>query len=153
VLTGILKSMKARALVVKMQFGRLSAWKSLRFAEKRPGLAKARIVAIVVVRNERIRLERLLSYHRRIGVEHFWVVDNESTDGTSELLSNMQDVTCYSAVGSYKKARFGVNWVNFIASYSLRNRWVLILDADELLCILAWMSGLLWIFATISYPM
>jgi Glycosyl transferase family 2 len=123
------------------------------FCGKTPRAGEGENCSYVVVRNERIRLERLLSYHRRIGVEHFLVVDNESTDGTSELLSNMQDLTCYSAVGSYKKARFGVNWVNFIASYSLRNRWVLILDADELLCILAWMSGLLWIFATISYPM
>jgi Glycosyl transferase family 2 len=128
----VLKWLKARALVVRMHIERLGAWKSLHLIEKRPRLANATIVAIVVVRNERFRLEYFLSYHRRLGVEHFVIIDNESTDGTLEFLQGVQDVTCYLATGSYKKAHFGVNWVNFLASYLLHNRWVIVLDADEL---------------------
>lgn len=99
----------------------------------RPGLAKARIVLALCIKDERARLDYHLDYYRRLGVEHFVIVDNESTDGTLAYLEDHGDVSTISAVGSFLEARFGTDWINGVLHRYCRGKWVLWLDADELL--------------------
>jgi hypothetical protein len=49
-------------------------------------------VLLSVVRNEALRLPYFLSYYRSIGFDRFIVVDNDSTDGTRELLLAQPDI-------------------------------------------------------------
>ncbi len=44
------------------------------------------------LRDERVRLPWFLHYYRAMGVRHFLMVDNASTDGSTEYLRNQPDV-------------------------------------------------------------
>ncbi|GJE53321.1 hypothetical protein GOFOIKOB_6400 [Methylobacterium tardum] len=94
-------------------------------------LRKANYVVVMVVRNEGFRLEHLIKYHQKIGFEHFIIIDNESSDGTIEKFKNRSNVSLFRAIGSYRDARFGIDWVNHIASKYCVGKWVLHIDADE----------------------
>jgi hypothetical protein len=91
------------------------------------------VLAFLTVRNEAPRLPYFLSHHRRLGVRHFVVVDNASTDGTLGLLSTCPDVSVWSTVRSYKAARFGMDWITWLQMRHGHGHWCLTLDADELL--------------------
>ena len=63
-------------------------------------------------RNEAIRLPYFLKYYRDMGVNHFLIVDNDSTDGSVDYLADQKDVSLWTTPRSYKRSRFGVDWLN-----------------------------------------
>ena len=91
------------------------------------------ILLFSTLRNEDLRLPFFLKYYRDLGVNHFLFVDNESTDGGATFLRNQPDVSLWSAKGSYKRARFGVDWLNWLQRKYGHNHWTLVVDPDELL--------------------
>ncbi|MEM0923346.1 MAG: glycosyltransferase family 2 protein [Pseudomonadota bacterium] len=90
-------------------------------------------IAITVLRNEAVRLPFFLDYYRRLGIVHFLMVDNGSTDGSAELLTAQPDVSLWRARGSYKASQFGVDWVNWLLGSHAKGRWILCVDPDEFL--------------------
>ncbi|MDW4549223.1 glycosyltransferase family 2 protein [Defluviimonas sp. D31] len=89
------------------------------------------ILVAAVLRNERIRLPYFLRYYRDLGVNHFLFIDNGSDDGSRDYLAAQEDVTLWTARASYREARFGVDWLNWILMRHAREHWVLALDVDE----------------------
>lgn len=85
------------------------------------------------MRNEAVRLPFFLDYYRRLGVVHFVIVDNASTDGTQQLLQDEGDVSLWTTDASYKQSRFGVDWLNALLGRYGVGRWVLVADPDEFL--------------------
>ena len=53
------------------------------------------IRAFMCIRNEILRLPWILEYHRRIGIDRFFIVDNGSTDGSLDFLLAQDDVHCF----------------------------------------------------------
>jgi hypothetical protein len=84
------------------------------------------------VRDERIRLPWFLSYYRAMGVERFFVVDNGSADGTTELLAEQDDVDLFHTHESYAASRCGITWLNGLLDRYALDHWSLVVDADEL---------------------
>lgn len=82
-------------------------------------------------RNEAVRLPYFLEYYRNMGVGHFLMVDNDSTDGAAEFLSAQPDVSLWHTKASYKKARFGVDWLNWLQLKYGHDHWCLVVDPDE----------------------
>ncbi len=91
------------------------------------------ILAFLTLRNELIRLPYFLDYYRAQGVRHFLIVDNGSTDGTTEYLESQRDVSLWTTTASYKNASFGVDWINHLLWLYGAGHWVLVLDVDEFL--------------------
>jgi glycosyltransferase involved in cell wall biosynthesis len=115
-------------------------WRSFRsrnrlvaVADRTGTIAKDDILAVVVVRNEARRLPYFLNHHRALGVGHFLVVDNASTDATATLLADQADVSVWRTSASYREARFGLDWVNWLLMRHGHGHWCLTIDADEVL--------------------
>lgn len=113
--------------------------KELSLASGNPeAIPKAGVLAFSTVRNERVRLPYFLEHHRRLGVRHFLIVDNASTDGTAAYLAQQHDVTVWRTEHGYKASRFGMDWLNHLLRIYGHGRWCLTLDADECLIYPDW---------------
>ncbi|MRH19811.1 glycosyltransferase family 2 protein [Rhodovulum strictum] len=91
------------------------------------------ILCFATVRNEAERLPYFLDHHRGQGVAHFLIVDNDSTDGTRDLLTARPDVSLWRTGHSYRLSRFGMDWLAWLMIRHGHGHWCLTLDADELL--------------------
>ncbi len=89
------------------------------------------VLLMSVVRNEKIRLPFFLDYYRKLGVNHFLFVDNDSDDGSLEFLRTQPDVSVWQTKTSYKKAGFGLDWSNYLLRKYAHGHWVLTVDPDE----------------------
>ena len=96
-----------------------------------PDLAPAAIVLVACVRDEMIRIAQFLDHYRRIGVDHFVIVDNASEDGTAEWLEQQSDVSLYRTTQSFAAARCGWAWIETLLERHTAGRWCLVADADE----------------------
>lgn len=83
------------------------------------------------MRNEQIRLPYFLRYYRELGVDHFLLVDNDSSDGTLDDLSGQPDISVWHTGASYKRANFGVDWLNGLQRKYGHGHWTLVVDPDE----------------------
>ena len=91
------------------------------------------ILCFSTLRNERIRLPYFLEYYRDQGVGHFFIVDNDSDDGSLAYLTSQPDVSIWSTRASYKRSRFGVDWLNALQMKHAHGHWTLTVDPDEFL--------------------
>lgn len=98
------------------------------------------ILAVTVLRNEVERLPYFLSHHRALGVRHFLMVDNASTDGSPEYLWAQPDVSLWQSADGYKRSRFGMDWLSWLLLRYGHGHWCLTVDADELFIYPYWDS-------------
>lgn len=96
------------------------------------GSGKGSIDAYMVIRNEADRLPFLLEHHRRLGVNRFFVCDNDSRDGSTEFLLSQSDCAVYHTADSFGEAGCGMNWINAMVARHGAGNWCLFIDADEL---------------------
>ncbi|MGB0958896.1 MAG: glycosyltransferase family 2 protein [Halocynthiibacter sp.] len=89
------------------------------------------ILAFTTLRNEYTRLPYFLNYYRKLGVKHFIIVDNASDDGSRSYLADQPDVSLWSTDKSYKRARFGVDWLTWLQRKYAHDHWALTVDVDE----------------------
>lgn len=95
----------------------------------RPGA----ILLFATIRNEAARLPYFLRHYRALGVDHFLIADNDSTDASRELLLGAPDVSLWRTGASYRAARYGMDWLNGLLRRYGHGHWCLTVDADELL--------------------
>ena len=93
------------------------------------------VVVVCVVRNEIVMLPHFLHHYRRLGIDRFIFIDNLSDDGTTALLLAQPDAIVYSAEADYRVARYGVTWQLCAMAHHAMGKWVIAVDADELLVI------------------
>jgi hypothetical protein len=103
----------------------------VRFDSRAIPSAAREIRAFLVVRNEAIRLPQTLDHHRRLGVRRFFAIDNGSTDGTLDYLLAQPDTHVFGTDASYGDARLGVDWLESLLDEFGKDRWCLLVDADE----------------------
>lgn len=96
------------------------------------------VLCFLCLRNEAQRLPHFLAHHRALGVRHFLVVDNASSDGSADLLRDQADVSLWRTGASYKSSRFGMDWLSWLQLRHGHGHWCLTLDADELLIYPHW---------------
>ena len=101
-------------------------------ADRTSQIAPGDILLFSTLRNEHVRLPYFLDYYRNMGVDHFLIVDNDSTDGSGDYLIEQPDVSLWHTAASYKRSRFGVDWLNRLQSKYGHDHWTLVVDPDEL---------------------
>ena len=104
-----------------------------RVADRTGQIRPGDILLFSTLRNENIRLPYFLRYYREIGVNHFLIVDNDSTDGSLDYLAGQSDVSVWHTTASYKRSRFGVDWLNGLQRKYGHGHWNLVVDPDEFL--------------------
>ena len=102
-----------------------------RVADRTDQIRKRDILLFSTVRNEKIRLPYFFQYYRDLGVDHFIMVDNDSTDGSADYIAAQPDASVWSTAHSYKRARFGVDWLNWLQFKYGHGHWTLVVDPDE----------------------
>ncbi len=95
----------------------------------RPG----EILAVMVVRNEALRLPCVLRDLRALGVDCVMLLDNRSEDGTRTVAAAEPGVHLFDAPGSYAGSNFGLAWMNPVLDRYARGHWTLVWDADQIL--------------------
>jgi len=88
---------------------------------------------ITIAHNEMPRLPDFLRHYRELGIGRFIIVDHRSDDKTLSYLQAQPDVHLYHARTGYDKTLSGQMWVTGLARHFAMGRWVLHVDADELL--------------------
>jgi glycosyltransferase involved in cell wall biosynthesis len=84
-------------------------------------------------RNERLRLPAFLAHYRRLGVDRFIIIDNDSSDGTTEYLVGQPDVHLFRTANRFREARGGADWLNALLGEFGIGSWCVTVDIDELL--------------------
>lgn len=109
-----------------------------RMSRKTDRIHERDILLFATVRNEMQRLPYFLEHYRNIGIGHFLIVDNASDDGTAAYLAAQPDVSVWTADKSYKASRFGMDWLTCLQWRYGHGRWIVTVDADELLIYPDW---------------
>lgn len=94
-----------------------------------------KILFFTSVRNEREYVPWLLDYYRSIGVDWFFFVDNNSTDGTAEFLASQKDVTVFLSSDQFLQKVAGISWMNELIRRYGNGNWCIHVDADEQLIV------------------
>jgi len=91
------------------------------------------IVMTILVKNEVDIIEANIRTHAHLGVDAFVVMDNNSTDGTRELLASLQkefDLIVIDETSFYQQKKF-MTKLAFIAKKRYQPDWIINNDADE----------------------
>ena len=115
----------------------IRAWRKARdlllVADRTDQIRPNDVLCFVTLRNERIRLPYFLRYYRDRGVSHFIFVDTDSTDGTRDYLAGQGDCSVWTTPASYKRSRFGMDWLNALLREYGHGHWCVVVDPDEFL--------------------
>ncbi len=131
---GILSAYGLRLARKRWRFRAFRKRRELSAVVDRTGRIRGRdLLLFSTLRNERLRLPYFLRYYRELGIDHFLVVDNGSDDGSREYLAQQPDVSLWTTEASYKRARFGVDWLNWLQMRHGHGHWCLVVDPDEFL--------------------
>ncbi len=86
-----------------------------------------------VLRDEELRLPYFMDYYRRLGVNRFFMVNNNSVDGSEAFLMQQADCHVFFTDASFAASRTGVSWANALLDVYGQEHWNVVADADELL--------------------
>ncbi|WP_373634829.1 glycosyltransferase family 2 protein [Yoonia sp. SS1-5] len=89
------------------------------------------ILLFCTFRNEDVRLPYFFEYYRKLGVDHFLMVDNDSSDGGGDYAAAQSDVSLWSTKAGYGRARYGMDWLTYLQMRYAHGHWALTVDVDE----------------------
>jgi len=92
-----------------------------------------KLVMSILIKNEIDVIETNIRTHAKLGVDAFVIMDNNSNDGTRELLSKLSkefDITIYDEKGIFQQKKW-VTKLAFEAKKKYNPDWIINSDADE----------------------
>lgn len=91
------------------------------------------IASMVRVRNEEPFIAEWIVHHLMVGIEHFYVYDNASTDRTYEVLKPFIDRGVVTHIPWDKRPITPSAELDFFRRYAHQSTWVAFFDSDEFL--------------------
>lgn len=85
------------------------------------------------IKNNIKQLPWFLEYYRKLGIDRFFIVDNDSTDGTTEFLLQQPDVHVFLSSDNFALVSSGMRWINELVEQYGDGHWCLFVDSDEAL--------------------
>ncbi len=113
---------------------RLTPEDDLRAAAGRPAAAPARrhrLAVCSILREEGRYLREFVEFHRIVGVEHFYLYDNGSTDDTAEVLAPYVDEGACTYIHFAHPVAQVPAYNHCIRTFGAQNDWIACMDADE----------------------
>lgn len=97
--------------------------------------SKEPVNLITVFRDEALILPHFVDYYQSLGVDTFFMIDNLSEDQGSAYLKSRRDINLklFYAPDSFNAARLGKKWVTECLNHYCKERFCIVVDADELL--------------------
>ena len=89
------------------------------------------VLLFAVVYNGLEFTDWFLKHYRELGVDHFFITDNGSTDGTRERLLQEPDVSVFGNSGSFASSACGLLWTNHLMQRFGVGHWCFHVDIDE----------------------
>ncbi len=89
---------------------------------------------LAIAKNEAPYIEEWLDYHISMGVEHFYLYDNESEDNFYELLVPYIEKGYVTYTYWPGKAQQTLAYNDALAKYKNSTRWMAVIDIDEFIC-------------------
>ena len=94
--------------------------------------SKRNLSVVAIVKNEKDYLIEWLAHHRCLGVEHFYIADNGSDDGSFELLQSLEKEGFLTLTYWPLKEKAQHRWYNHaLEKYGSSSRYLAFIDADE----------------------
>lgn len=129
---GILTSYRLRLQRKRWRLRALRSGRALKSVANRTNrIAPDDILLFCTFRNEDARLPYFLAYYRDLGINHFIMVDNDSSDGGAAFASVQPDVSLWSTKAAYGDARYGMDWLTYLQGKYAPGHWALTVDVDE----------------------
>ena len=82
-----------------------------------------------IMRNESLRLSYFFNYYKNLGVEQFFLVDNNSTDDSVELALKQENVHVFETKDNYQNHWY---WMEHLLDTYGKGHWCVVVDIDEL---------------------
>ena len=84
-----------------------------------------------IIKNEGPYLKEWIEYHKLIGVEHFYVYDNESSDDTKDILKPYINSGIITYVYYPGRDRQDAAYLDACRKYGDETKWMAVIDLDE----------------------
>ena len=104
------------------------------------------IAVVAIVKNEALYLDEWIAYHSIIGVEHFYIFNNNSEDNTEETLRKYVKMGLVTLVNLRGQTRQTDAYNYTILLHRKECKYLIVIDADEFLQIKEEKSTLLDLF-------
>ncbi|MGE0007649.1 MAG: glycosyltransferase family 2 protein [Parvibaculaceae bacterium] len=113
-------------------FARRAFRSHLTVVRSRGHLGPGEIGLICVLRNEAARLPLFFDHYKRLGVDRFFMIDNNSEDGSREILLAEPLADVFHAHALFSEGQGGLYWAHAVARRYGEGNWLIRPDADEL---------------------
>lgn len=88
---------------------------------------------VAILKNEKPYIKEWLEYHMMQGVEHFYLCDNDSTDGIKEYLKPYIDKKIITYIPQSGINQQKACYEKVVSQYKHQTEWLAIIDLDEYL--------------------
>lgn len=83
----------------------------------------------VIARNEELRLPFFFKYYSKLGIDRFFLIDNDSSDNTVHISLSTENVHVFQIKHNFKDFWY---WIEFLLDKYGKDRWCMVVDVDEL---------------------
>jgi len=114
-----------------LRYGLIEAVRLIRRLKKDTSSPRYHLAVCAIAKNEGLYFKEWIEWHRRMGVEKFYIYDNESTDSTKEVLTPYIEsgLVEYRWFPGYRRQLAAYD--DCLANYRFDARWIAIIDLDE----------------------